>query len=147
MSLEVAERLCDLGGPGKQRGIRVLRNLGEGEVVTLSIQGIDDLVEAQEISDERQIFTIARLIRMGEGSGNDVAELADVTHVNATHTGIDGKPPAQGSVRLLLRSDSAHEVLVVERRDDERVMHEPGFPDDNHDTWILRSLRNERIRA
>jgi hypothetical protein len=49
--------------------------------------------------------------------------------VNATLIWINRKSPAQGSVCLLLRSKNAHKVLVVEGRDDERVMLKPGFLD------------------
>src|SRR5712691_9048815 len=51
--------------------------------------------------------------------GKDVAEFANIAHVNATHIWIKRESPAQGSVCLLLRSKSAHKVLVEERRDNE----------------------------
>src|SRR5256886_5138211 len=60
-------------------------------------------------------------------SSNDVAKFANVAHVKATHTGIKRKSPAHGSVCLLLWSEKAHKILVVARRDDERMMREPRF--------------------
>jgi hypothetical protein len=42
---EVTVRVCQFGWK------TVLRDLMEGELVTLSIQGVDDFIEAQEISD------------------------------------------------------------------------------------------------
>src|SRR6266404_3999196 len=70
---------------------------------------------------------MACLIWVREGSSNDIAKFANVTHVKATHIGIKRKSPAQGSVCLLLRCEKAHKILVVARRNDERMMREPGF--------------------
>ena len=87
-------------------------------------------MEAQEITDEWQILAPAGLIRVCECSGNDVAKFANFAYVNATHIWINWikrKSPAHGSVRLPLRSENAHKALVVERRDDERMMRKPGF--------------------
>src|SRR2546423_13653054 len=95
--------------------------------MSLSIQRLDDFVEAHEIADEWQILAIACLIRVCECSGNDVAKFANVAHVKATRIWIKWQSPADGSVCLLLRSKNAHKVPVVERRDDERMMREPGF--------------------
>src|SRR3954468_20543678 len=104
MRFEVTEHLRNLGGPGKESGEDVLLAPREGEVVTLSIKHVDDLIEAHEITDEGQILAMAGLIRVREGSSDDRAEFTNVTHVNATHTRIQRERPAQGSVRLLLRS-------------------------------------------
>src|SRR5713226_1013258 len=104
MSLEVTERLGHLGGPGKHVGEHFLWDLADGELVTLSIEGVDDFVEAQEIADERQILAIACQIGLCECPGNDVSQFADIAHVNATHTWIKRKGPAKGSVGLPLRS-------------------------------------------
>ncbi len=41
--------------------------------MSLSIQRLDDFVEADEITDEWQILTIACLIRVCECAGHDVA--------------------------------------------------------------------------
>src|SRR6267154_2652153 len=97
--------------------------------MSLSIQRLDDFVEAHEITDEWQILAIACLIRVFECTGHDVAKFANVAHVNTTHIWIKRKSPAHGSVCLLLRSQSAHKVLVVEGCDDERMIHKPGFLD------------------
>jgi hypothetical protein len=75
-------------------------------------------MEANEITDEWQILAIACLIWMCECSSNDVndvAKFADVAHLNATRIWIKRKGPAHGSVSLLLRSQSAHKVLVVRK--------------------------------
>src|SRR6266446_494799 len=97
--------------------------------MSLSIQRVDDFVEAHEITGEWQILAIACLIRVCKCSGNDVAKFANVAHVNATHIRIKRKSPAHGSVCLLLWSKNAHKVLVVERCDDERMIRKPGFLD------------------
>src|SRR5258708_36456570 len=112
MRFEVPEHRGDLRSSREQSSEDVSRDLREGEVVTLSIKHVDDLIEAHEITDEGQILAMAGLIRVREGSSDDVAEFTDVTHVNATHTRIERERPAQGSVRLLLRSHGACEVLV-----------------------------------
>jgi hypothetical protein len=97
--------------------------------VTLSIERLDNLVEAHEITDQRQILAVARLIGVFECSGHDAAKFGDVPHVDATHIWINRERPAQGPVCLLLRKKSADKVLIVERRDDEGVVRKPRFPD------------------
>ena len=115
--------------------------------MTLSIKRVDDFVEAHEITDEWQILAIACLIRVCECSGDDVAKFANVAHVNATHIRIKRKSPAHGSVCLLLRSKSAHKVLVVERRDDERMMRKPGFLDYPIDLGLAGKVGNVELAA
>ena len=51
MRLKVTEHFRDLGGPRKETREDFLRHLIEREVVTLSIQDIDDFIEAHEIAD------------------------------------------------------------------------------------------------
>ena len=95
--------------------------------MTLSIQRVDDFFEAQKITDEGQILAIACFIRVHECSGDEVAKFANVAHVNATQLWIKRKSPAHGSACLLVRSKNAHKILIVERRDDERVICKPSF--------------------
>ena len=95
--------------------------------MTLSIERVDDVLEAHEITDEWQILAVARLVRVCECSGHYHSKLVNVAHVNATHIWIERESPAQGSVCLLLRSKNARKVLIVEGGDDERVMLKPGF--------------------
>jgi len=64
----------------------------------LLIQRFNDFAEAQEITDEWQIFAIANLIRVKESSGYDNAKFADVAHVNATHVRIQRDSPAERAV-------------------------------------------------
>jgi len=70
---------------------------------------------------------MADLVRVRECSGNDASDFGNVAHVDATHIWIKRESPAQGSVRVLLRSKNADKVLIVERRDDERMIRKPGF--------------------
>ena len=114
--------------------------------MSLPVQRVDDFLEAHEITDEGQVLAIADLVRMCECAGHDGTEFADVAHVNAAHSGIDRKRPAQGSVFLLLRSPR-HKVLVEERRDDERVMREPGFLHDPIDLGLAGEVRNVELAA
>src|SRR2546427_5412800 len=127
MGLEVTEHRGDLRSSREESGEDVGRNLREGEVVTLSIKHVDDLIEAHEITEEGQILAMAGLIRVREGSSDNGAEFANVAHVNATHARIEREGPAHGSVCLLLRSHGACEVLVEERRNHKRMIRKPRF--------------------
>src|SRR6266446_405766 len=113
----------------------------------LSIYGLNDFIEAHEISDEWQILTIACLIRMCEGAGHDVAEFVDVAHVNDPHSWIKRKGPAHGPVCLFLRSHHARKVPVVERRDHERIVRKPGFPHYPIDLRFAGKVRNVELAA
>src|ERR1700687_1292858 len=67
------------------------------------------------------------LIGVRECSGHDVAKFCNVAHVDAPHGWIKRESPSHGSVRLFLRSKNADKVLIVERRDDKRMIRKPGF--------------------
>src|ERR1700745_468298 len=95
--------------------------------MALSIQGIHDFIEAHEIADQRQILAMAGLIGVRECSGHDAPKFCNVAHVNAPHSWIKRENPAHESVCQLLRSKNADKVLIVERRDDERMIRKPGF--------------------
>src|SRR6185436_14615134 len=88
----------------------------------LSLEGLNDFIKAHEITDEWKILTITCLIRVCECAGHDVPEFVDVAHVNDTHCRIKRKRPAHRPVRLLVRSNGARKILVVERGDDEGVI-------------------------
>src|SRR6266849_8448690 len=113
----------------------------------LSIEGLNDFVEAHEITDEWQILAIASLIWVCECSSNDVAKFANVAHVKATHIRIKRKSPAHGSVCLLLRSRNAHKILIEEGRDDERVMSKPGFLHDPINPGLAGKVGNLELAA
>src|SRR5258708_19197699 len=147
MSLEVTQHLRDLGGPREESRENFLWDFLERELVALSIQRVDNFVEAHEITDQRQIFAMAYLFRLCERSRHDFAEFANVTHVNATHTRIEREGPAQGSVWLLLRTENAQKILVVERRDDERMMRKPGFLHQPIDLGFAGKVRNVELGA
>src|SRR6266853_1771366 len=70
---------------------------------------------------------MAGLFGARECSGHDVAKFCHVAHVDAPHSWIERESPAHGSVSLFLRSKNADKVLIVERRDDERMIRKPGF--------------------
>src|SRR3979490_1383602 len=53
MRLEVPEHRSDLRSSREESREDVGRDLREGEVVTLSIKHVDDLIEAHELTDER----------------------------------------------------------------------------------------------
>src|SRR5438552_16312051 len=115
--------------------------------MSLSIERVDNFVEAHEITDEWQILAIACPIWVCECSSNDVAKFANVAHVKATHIGIKRKSPAHGSVCLLLRGEKAHKILVVARRDDERMMREPGFLHDPINLGLAGKVGNVELAA
>ena len=79
MNFEVTEHRGDLRSSREVSGEDGGRDLREGKVVTLSIEHVDDLIEAHEITDEGQILARAGLIRVREGSSDDGAEFANVT--------------------------------------------------------------------
>src|SRR3989442_8098980 len=147
MRFEVPEHRGDLRSSREESGEDVGRDLREGEVVTLSIKHVDDLIEAHEITDEWQILAIACLIRVSECAGHDVAQFANVAHVNATHTRIERERPTHGSICLLLRSHGACEVLVEERRDDERMIRKPRVLDYRIDLSLAGKVRNVELAA
>src|SRR5256886_8917234 len=62
-------------------------------------------------------------------------------------SGIKRKSPAHGSIGLLLRSERAHKILVVARRDDERMMREPGFLDDPINLGLAGKVGNVELAA
>src|SRR6266436_3159597 len=70
---------------------------------------------------------MSRLIDCPTGRINRRRYETVYAHLKATHIGIKRKSPAHGSVCLFLRSEKAHKILIVARRDDERMMREPGF--------------------
>src|SRR5258706_6488317 len=70
---------------------------------------------------------MAGMIGVRKCSSHDVTQFCDIAHVNAAHSWIKRESPAHGSVSLFLRSKNADKVLIVERRDDERMIHKPGF--------------------
>src|SRR5712691_6878439 len=86
-------------------------------------------------------------VRVCECPGNDVAKLAYVAHVHATHSWIKRKSPAERPVYLLLRSHDARQALVVERRDDERMIRKPGFLDYPVDLGLAGKVRNVELAA
>src|SRR5258706_12448253 len=93
------------------------------------------------------MLAITCLIWVCECSGNDVAKFANVAHVKATHVGIKRKRPAHGSIRLLMRSESAHKILVVAGRDDERMVREPGFVHDPINPGLAGKVGNVELAA
>src|SRR5271155_4662326 len=95
--------------------------------MTLLLQRIDDFIEAHEVSDKGQVLTMACLIGVSESSGHDVTKFRDVAHVGALDSRVQRESPARRSVRLLLRTKNADKVLIVERRNDERMIRKPGF--------------------
>jgi len=72
---------------------------------------------------------VACLIGVGESSGHDITKFRNIAHVDASDSRVKRESPARGYVRLLLRTKNADKVLVVEGRDDERMIRKPGFSD------------------
>src|ERR1700676_91811 len=70
---------------------------------------------------------MAGLIGVSEYSGDHAAKFCNVAHVDAPHSWIKRQSPARGPVSLFLRTKNADKVVIVERRDDERMIRKPGF--------------------
>src|SRR5260370_22069857 len=70
---------------------------------------------------------MAGLIGVRECSSHDVTEFCNIAHVNAPHSWIKRESPAHGSVILFLRSKNDDNILIVEQRDDERMIRKTGF--------------------
>src|SRR5437762_5572517 len=90
---------------------------------------------------------MAGLIGVRECSGHDVTKFRDVAHVNAPHSRIKRESPAHRSVSLFLRSKNADKVLIVERRDDERMIRKPDFFHYPVDLGLAGKVRNVELAA
>src|SRR5579862_4224933 len=86
--LEVGEHCRDALGAREPASEQLTWNSGEGELVSLTVQGGKDLVEAQEIADQRQVFAVPGEFRMRKRTDHDTAEFVDVTHVDGAALGI-----------------------------------------------------------
>jgi hypothetical protein len=67
--------------------------------------------------------------------------------MDATHIWIKRESPAQGSVCLLLRSNSAQNVLVVEGRDDKRMIWKSCIFGDPIDRGLPGKVGNVELAA
>src|SRR5882724_9950171 len=90
---------------------------------------------------------MACLIGVSECSGDDCAKFGDVAHVYAPHSWIKGEAPAHGSVRLLLRSQNADQILVVHGRDDERMFWKSRFFDYQINLGLAGEVGNVELAA
>ena len=66
-------------------------------------------------------------IGVSKYSGDETTKFCNVAHVDAFHRWVQRESPAGRSVRLLLRTKNPDKVLIVEGRDDERMVRKPGF--------------------
>src|SRR5260370_20799302 len=87
------------------------------------------------------------LIGVREGPGHDVTEFRNIAHVNAPHSWIKRESPAHGFVTLFLRSKNADKVLIVERRDDERMIRKPGFFHYSINLGLAGKMRNVELAS
>src|SRR5882724_11436183 len=90
---------------------------------------------------------MAGLLGVRECSSHDVTQFCDIAHVNAPHSWIKRESPAHGSVSLFLRSHNADKVLIVERRDDERMIHKSGFFQYPINLGLAGKVRNVELAA
>src|SRR5260370_11965705 len=90
---------------------------------------------------------MAGLIGVRECSSHDVTQFCDVAHVDAPHSWIKRESPARGSVSLFLRSKNAYKVLMVEMRDDERMIRKPGFFHYPINLGLAGKVRNVELAA
>src|SRR5258708_20260218 len=104
-------------------------------------------IEAHEVADQGQILAMPGLIGVRECSGHDVTKLRYIAHVNAPHSWIKRENPAQRSVSLFLRSKNADKVLIVERRDDERMIRKRGFFHYPINLGLAGKMRNVKLAS
>jgi len=90
---------------------------------------------------------MACLIGLSEYSGDDVAKFCNVAHVDAPHSWIKRQSPARDPVSLFLRTKNADKVLIVERRDDERMIREPGFFHYPINLGLAGEMRNVKLSS
>jgi putative transposase len=115
--------------------------------VSLFVESLGNFVETQKIAYERQVLAVPGLAGLSERTRHNVAEFADITHVDAPRTGIDRQRPAQGTVLLFLRRQHAYEVLVEERGDDEGVVLKSRILDDRVNPCLIREVGNIVLAA
>src|SRR5580693_6734133 len=90
---------------------------------------------------------MAGLIGVRECCGHDVAKFCNVAHVDAPHRWIKGESPADGSVNQFLRSKNADKVLIVERRNDERMIRKPGLFHYPINLGLAGKMRNVKLAS
>src|ERR1700704_1965344 len=90
---------------------------------------------------------MASLFGVRECSSHDVTQFCDIAHMNAPHSWIKRESPAHGSVSLFLRSKNADKVLIVERRDDERMIRKPGFFHYTINLGLAGKMRNVKLAS
>src|SRR5260370_31050981 len=90
---------------------------------------------------------MADLVRVRECSGDHVTKFRNVAHVDASHSWVKRESPARGSVRLFLWTKNADKVLIVERRDDERMIRKPGFSHYPINTGFTGKVGNMKLAA
>src|SRR5580704_18084284 len=90
---------------------------------------------------------MACLIGVSECSSDDVAKFRNVPHVNTPHCWMKRESPARGSVSLFLRSKNADKVLIVERRDDERMIRKPGYFHYPINLGLAGKMRNVKLAS
>src|ERR1700757_5339894 len=88
---------------------------------------------------------MAGLIGVRECSDHDVTEFRNIAHVNAAHSWIKRESPTHGFASLFLRSENADKVLIVERRDDERMIRKPGFFHYPINLGLAGKMRNVKL--
>ncbi len=111
------------------------------------IQCIDELVEAQEVADQRKICAIASFLRTCKCTRHDVAQLVDVTHVKTTYSRIDRQCPPQAAILLHLRTVWSREVPIVGRRHDKGMPWKPSILHNRVNLRLPSELRNVEFAA
>ena len=90
---------------------------------------------------------MACLIGASERSGNHVTKFRNVAYVDASYSWVQRESPTRGSARLFLRTKNAGKVLIVERRDDERVIRKPSFFHYPVDFGLAGEMGNMKLGA
>src|ERR1700719_3835366 len=93
------------------------------------------------------MLAMACLIGVSERSSDDVPKFRNVPHVDASHSWVQRESPTCGPVRLFLRTKNAAKVLIVERRDHERIIRKPGFFHDPINLGLASEMRNVKLAS
>src|ERR1700686_2856078 len=88
---------------------------------------------------------MACLIRVSKRTGDETTKFGYVTHVYAPHCWVQRHGPTNRSVGLFLRTKNADKVLIVERRDDERVIRKAGFFHDSSNFGLAGEMWNVQL--
>ena len=82
MGFEVGKHVSDTKG--------IVGGLRISKVVALAVEGGDNVVPAHQVTRQREMLPVSDFARLLESTGNDIAQLGYVAHVDTTHVRLHG---------------------------------------------------------